>query len=456
MISQDKIDEILKSSKNEEVIGDFETLKKSGSSLICKCPNCNANGKGKGLLISPFKGIYKCFSCDFSGNNPIKYLCEIQKMKYPDALKYLADKYYIIIEEIKKGPQKKEKVNTNTFRDLQLSQSGLNDADQKATVFSDDDTQKVVDIFESSTRNEYYQLVDGDDMIIWYYDLEGKPIMYQKKGGKMEHLYRIRWQNPGIHLDLHGRPMKYQSPAGSGSPLFIPQAVRDAYKEGRKIKRLYLQEGEKKAVKACKHGIFSVGIMGIQNISYNGKLPYELQLIIKRCGVEEVLFILDSDWDHLNSTLTSGMKVDQRPWNFFHAVKNYREYFKTFTNLGIYLEIYFGYIRAPETSPDNPNLINYKEKGIDDLLSGSLKDKETELFKDIETAINEKDGCGKYIQLHKISTVSDLKLREFWSLHDSDEFAERYKNELIGLSEFQIGKIKFCFKEGKKVPTQPL
>ena len=452
MIPQEKIDEILQAAKNEEVIGEFEDLKKQGSSLICKCPICGESRKGKGLSISPAKKLYKCFSCDWGGINPINYLCEAQKMKYPEALEYLAQKYNITIVEIKKGPQKKEKIKTNSFRDIQLSLSGLSEDDQKANVFVDEDTQKIVDIFESGTRNEYYQLVDGDDMIIWYYDLEGKPIMYQKpKGGKMEHLYRIRWQNPDLHCDVNGRPMKYQSPAGSGSPLFIPPAIRNAYQEGRQIKRLYLQEGEKKAVKACKHGIFSVGLMGIQNIAHNGKLPYDLQLIIKRCGVLEVVFVLDSDWDHLNVSLKSGMKVDQRPWNFFHAVKNFRDYFKTFTNLGLYLEIYFGYLKT-------------EEKGIDDLLNGQLKEKENTLYNDIEMAINEKDGDGEYIRLHKISLTPDLKLMELWSLHSAHDFAKKYQEQLDGLTEFKIGKHIWRFTTDKEKlargemiePTQPL
>lgn len=451
MISQEKIEEILKIARNEEVIGDFEKLSKSGKDLICKCPNCGKTGKGKGLLVSPAKSFYKCFICDWGGKNPVKYLCEIKGMKYPEALKYMADKYNISIEEIKKGPQKKEKTKQKTFRDLQLEQSGLTDEDQKAVVKIDDNTEKIVDLFESGTRNEYYQLVDGDDMIIWYYDLEGMPMMYQKKGGKMERLYRIRWQNPDLHLDQHGKPIKYQSPAGSGSPLFIPPSVRKAYQEGRVIKRLFIQEGEKKSIKACKHGIFSVGIMGIQNIAHQGKLPYELQLIIKTCRVEEVVFLVDSDWDHLNNTLRPGMKVDMRPWNFFHAVKNYRDYFKTFTNLGIYLQIYFGHLETDE-------------KGIDDLLNGSLRDKENNLFKDIEAAINEKDGQGEYVHLYNISTTPDLKLMELWSLHSAQEFANRYKSQLINLSEFMIGKHKWRFinEEGKAVdgkliePTQPL
>ena len=446
MISQEKIDEILQVSKIEEVISDFDTLTKSGKSFICKCPVCGKTGKGQGLIITPAAKIYKCFSCDWGGSNPLKYLIEAKGMKYPDAIKYLADKYNIIIVEIKKGPQKKEKKNNlNTFRDLQLASSGLEDKDQKAYVYIDDDTQKIVNIFESGTRNEYFQLTDGDDMIIWYYDLKGKQIQYQKpKTNKMEPLYRMRWQNPDLHLDASGKPKKYESPYGSGSHLFIPEPVRLMYQEGRQIKRLYLQEGEKKSWKACKHGIMSVGIMGIQNIASNRKLPYDLQLLIRHCRVEEVIFIVDSDWDHLNNTLTPGMRVDQRPLSFFYAIKNYRDYFKTFTNLGIYLEIYFGYLKT-------------EEKGIDDLLNGPLKGKETELYKDIETSINEKDGEGEFIQLHKISTMPDLKLMELWKLHSAAEFAEKYKERLEGLAEFIIGKHKWRFDaEGVLVPTQPL
>ena len=210
------------------------------------------------------------------------------------------------------------------------------------------------------------------------------------------------------------------------------------------LKRLYLQEGEKKAWKACKHGMMSVGIMGIQNIANNGKLPYEFELIIKRCGITEVVFLLDSDWDHLNNILKPGMRVDQRPRSFYHAIKNFKEYFKTFTNQGLYLEIYFGYLLT-------------NEKGIDDLLAGSLKGKENDLYNDIETSLNEKEGKGKYIQFHKISTTVDLKLLELWKLHSANEFAEKYKEELIGLAEFQIGKHKWKFnEEGKLASTQPL
>ena len=90
--------------------------------------------------------------------------------------------------------------------------------------------------------------------------------------------------------------------------------------------------------------------------------------------------------------LRPGARVDQRPYSFYWAVRNFRDYFKTFVNMGIYLEIYFAYIRKDETIP-------VFEKGIDDLLAGTLRDAENDLFNDIKTAINEKDGQGNIFRL---------------------------------------------------------
>ncbi|MFZ4523264.1 MAG: CHC2 zinc finger domain-containing protein [Bacteroidales bacterium] len=452
-ITQDCIQKILSVSKIEDVIGDFCKLERSGSSLYAKCPNCGKSGKGKGLIITPSQGIYKCFQCEYGGKSPVNFIMDRKNVTYPDAIKYLADRYKIVLEEEEKprGPQKKNGKKEPTFRDRQLSSSGLTDADQKATVYVNDQTKKVVDVFEAGTRDQYGKIVPGDDMIIWYYDLEGKPVMFTKpKGNKQEHLFRMRWQNQDLHHDKNGRPMKYSSPAGSGSHLFFPENIREAYRNRRVISRLFIQEGEKKAIKASKHGLMSVGVMGIQNIGHNNKLPYELQLIVQACKVEEVIFVLDADWDSLSNDLKPGARVDQRPYSFYWAVRNYRDYFKTFVNLGIYLEIYFAYILRDESIP-------VYEKGIDDLLAGSLKERETDLFNDVKTSINEKDGKGKFIQINKITTVSDLKLLEFWSLQDSNSFATKYRDILQNIPEFDIGRHKWKFDEaGKLVPTQPL
>jgi hypothetical protein len=452
-ISQSTVDSILSAARIEDVVESFYDLKKAGSNSYCKCPFCDAEGKGKGLQVTKSKGIYKCFTCGKGGKSPINFLMDTQMMKYPEALKWLADKYNITIEqdteEKKRGPQRRTGNMAPSFRDRQLQASGLTDEDQRALVVDDEHegTWREVDVFEAATRSDDGRIVEGDDMLIWYFDLNGKPIEYQvPKSTRTAKLWRIRWQIPDLHKDKNGRAMKYTSPYGSGSHLFIPQIVRNAYKDARVITRLYIQEGEKKSVKACKHGIFSVGIMGIQNIGSGGKLPYDLQLLVQRCQIKEVVFLLDSDYDHLSTEIKPGTRVDLRPLSFFYAVKSFREYFKAFSNTGNYLEIYFGHIKDNESN----------DKGIDDLLANTLKGNEDSLKKDIDSAINNKDGRGDYVAVHKISTIPDLKLMEYWNLHSVDEFAKKYKDRLKDLQEFQFGKHKWKFENDKLVPAQPL
>lgn len=450
-IPKETIETIINVAKIEDVAGHLYKLKKTGASHALQCPMCNQPAeKGKGMKVTPSKGIYKCFSCGAGGKSPINFLMETQGMKYPEALKWLGDFYNIELkEEVRvKGPQRRKGNAALSFRDKQLKESGLTEEDQRALVWHDENTQREVDVFEACTRSDDGRIVDGDDMLIWYFDLNGKPIEYvTPKTTKKQRLWRFRWQIPDLHRDKSGRPMKYTSPWGSGSHMFIPEVVRKAYADARVIKRLYIQEGEKKAMKACKHGIFSVGIMGIQNIGYNGKLPYELQLLVQRCQIKEVVFVLDSDYNHLSNDLKPGSRVDQRPLSFYYAVRAFRDYFRTFTNMGIYLELYFAHVLDNEAG----------EKGIDDLLANSLKGKETLLAADFDQAMNEKDGIGEYINSYKISTVTDIKLLEFWNLHSADAFAEKYKDELSDLIEFRIGKHKWKFDEtGKLIPAQPL
>jgi len=450
-IPKDTIQTILNTATLEAVADRLYTLKKSGSTLVMDCPLCKEKAKkGHGMKITPANGIYKCFSCGAGGKSPVNFLMDTQSLKYPDAIKWLGDFYNIEIKDDRevKGPQKRSKKMEKSFRDKQLEASGLAEEDQRALVYVDENTQQEVDVFEAATRTDDGRIVDGDDMLIWYFDLNGKPIEFQApKSSRTSKLWRFRWQIPDLHKDKNGRPMKYTSPYGSGSHLFIPEIVRSAYRDARVIKRLYIQEGEKKALKACKHGIFSVGVMGIQNIGSQNKLPYDLLLLVQRCHIQEVVFVLDSDFDHLSNELKPGTRVDQRPLSFYYAVRTFKDYFKTFANTGIYLETYFAHIRDNEAN----------DKGLDDLLANTLKDKERELADDFDHAMNEKDGQGKYVNAYKISTITDIKLLEYWNLDSAEKFAEKYKDKLINLVEFQISKHKWKFDEaGKLVPSQPL
>lgn len=441
-------EKILAAATVEEIAAAYHTLKKAGTGFTHKCASCS-DGK---VSITPAKDVFKCFSCGIGGKGGVKYVQLFENKTFPEALKICAEICHIVIPEpITSVYKKKNKQGgKKSFKDMQLYSSGLTDEDVMANIYEDDDTNLVKQMvpFKEGTEDQYKNLTAGDDMVIWYFDLDGKPVMYQKpKTSKMFPFYRMRWQFPDQHQDKTGRPMKYQSPYGSGTHIYIPEKIRKLYKNKRPIKRLFLQEGEKKAEKSCKHGIMSVGLAGIHNLSQkNGRLPDDLRRIVQECNVQEVVFVLDSDLFDLSKDLKPGDSVDKRAWSFFSAVRNYKAHFKTFLNANIYLDIYFGHI-LPNAAGD---------KGIDDYLNNSLKGSPNVLLDDINSAINEKTGEGEHVQMFKITEFSDTKILEIWDLNSAENFALRHKEVLKDIPEFKIGKHRWRFKDGQFVSAQPM
>ena len=96
MIRKETIDKIFEIAAIEEVVGDFVNLKKRGANLLGNCPFHNE--KTPSFTVSPSKGIYKCFGCGKAGNS-VNFIMEHEKLTYPDALRQLAKKYNIAIEE---------------------------------------------------------------------------------------------------------------------------------------------------------------------------------------------------------------------------------------------------------------------------------------------------------------------------------------------------------------------
>lgn len=96
MISPNTIQQILGSINIIDVVGEFVKLKKRGASWLGLCPFHNE--KTPSFTVSPSKEIYKCFGCGRSGN-AISFVMEHEKYSYVDALKWLAKKYGIEIEE---------------------------------------------------------------------------------------------------------------------------------------------------------------------------------------------------------------------------------------------------------------------------------------------------------------------------------------------------------------------
>lgn len=108
MIPKETIDEIFNACVIEDVVGDFVTLKKRGANYLGNCPFHNE--KTPSFTVSPAKGIYKCFGCGKAGN-AVNFIMEHEHYTYPEALKYLADKYQIEVEEEEQSDAQIEAAN---------------------------------------------------------------------------------------------------------------------------------------------------------------------------------------------------------------------------------------------------------------------------------------------------------------------------------------------------------
>ena len=105
-LSEKTVQQIFDTAKVEDVVGDFVHLKKRGINYIGNCPFHNE--KTPSFTVSPAKGIYKCFGCGVGGN-AVNFVMEHEQLSYVEALRFLAKKYNIQIEETVVSEEYREK-----------------------------------------------------------------------------------------------------------------------------------------------------------------------------------------------------------------------------------------------------------------------------------------------------------------------------------------------------------
>jgi DNA primase len=109
MITPNTIQQITSRIDIIDVVGEFVKLKKRGTNYLGLCPFHNE--KSPSFTVSPAKEIYKCFGCGKSGNT-ITFLMEHEKYNYVEALRWLAARYNIEVEETETSPEQKQLVQT--------------------------------------------------------------------------------------------------------------------------------------------------------------------------------------------------------------------------------------------------------------------------------------------------------------------------------------------------------
>ncbi|MGM0496810.1 MAG: DNA primase [Bacteroidota bacterium] len=111
MIDSETIDRIVQTAEITEVVQDFVNLKKRGTNYLGLCPFHNE--KTPSFNVSPSKGIFKCFGCG-EGGNAVQFIMKHEHLSYPEALKFLANKYNI---EIREKELSAEEVEERNLRD---------------------------------------------------------------------------------------------------------------------------------------------------------------------------------------------------------------------------------------------------------------------------------------------------------------------------------------------------
>jgi len=105
MIHPASIQEVLEKCQIDDVVRDFVTLQRRGSNLIGLCPFHNE--KSPSFSVSPSKNIFKCFGCG-KGGDSLHFVMELENLSFPDAIRYLAQKYKIELDETVTSDVQKE------------------------------------------------------------------------------------------------------------------------------------------------------------------------------------------------------------------------------------------------------------------------------------------------------------------------------------------------------------
>ena len=218
-----------------------------------------------------------------AGGGSVNVAMKFFNLEFMMAFEFIAKESGIEIEyeDERKRQTASAKPEKNSFCARQLAESGLTPEDVMVKAIDGDETY-MISPFRKGSLDVMTGAIDekADEMLIIYFALEGRrrkciPSRFKTREAPYT---RVRWSIPESHTNRNGKTIKYQTIAGSKSELYITQKIRDYYKNHQKFETLFIQEGEKKAEKACKHGLPSIAIQGIGNIGRKDEgLPAEIQ-----------------------------------------------------------------------------------------------------------------------------------------------------------------------------------
>lgn len=243
------------------------------------------------------------------------------------------------------------------------------------------------------------------NLLIRYLHLNGEQVYYQKDR-KAKEFNRTRLKKPV------GK-MKYMQVKGTGLHIYWTPTIIQKYNSKKKIKTLFITEGEIKAFVGHLHGLDIAGIGGIHNFfdKKENRFLKELEELITICKVQNLVIFFDADCISMHYRQNEDLYT--RPNSFYAAIKRFKE-----LSAPLNIDVYFSHI-----------LPKYEEiaKGLDDLIIHP----ETNIGGLIEELQSLSVGTEKkYIHTISISENSISKLRKYFAIDTETNFYSKYANIL--------------------------
>lgn len=331
MISKITIDKVFQTALVEEVIGDFIQLKKSGSNYKGLSPFTNE--KTPSFMVSPTKQIWKDFSSG-KGGNVIAFLMEHEQYSYPQAIRYLADKYNIEIIETELTDKQKDENNIKEKLFLicdfvkNYFKTQFNDSDFGRTIARtyfdergfDDETLEKFDI--GSLGSEKYNL--RDHCLSNGYNIEDLEALGLVSSKNQMDIYRSRLIFP--IKSISGRTIGFGARIldnNKKSAKYINSPESKIYNKSNVLFGLYNSKNEIVKKDSCLIAEGYTDVMrfhqiGINNIvSSSGTALTVNQISLIRRLTKNVTMLFDSDKAGVNATeraiellLSQGMNID--------------------------------------------------------------------------------------------------------------------------------------------------
>lgn len=254
---------------------------------------------------------------------------------------------------------------------------------------------------------------DKGDLVFNIMDIHGNIITMDvsqaRSKQKLKPIQLIRHADPG------DGPKYLPAQKGQGVYPWISREIVEAFKEKRKVRRLILTEGYKKAFVACKEGILTIGLPGITvwKDKNSKEIFRDVRLFVEQCQVEDLLWLTDADT--MTVRWEPSKDLWKRPNSFFTSVNMYKYLCRDWN-----VNQYYGYIHEDS-----------RDKGLDDILLNNPNHIDA-----IKSDLMNSSGEPTWIRRINVSTMPYNKIQELFGIHHGvQEFYDRYA-EFIGTEEF--------------------